>query len=82
MTTTSGPASVAVARERQRLAAQLHGGVVQQVTALSLAVDSALLHHADGDVAAVETALRSARAAADAAMRDCRQLIDGLRGDA
>lgn len=80
--TTSDPAPAAVARERRRLAAQLHGGVVQQVTALSLAVDSALLHHADGDAAAVEVALRSVRAVADAAVRDCRQLIDGLRGDA
>lgn len=82
MTATSGPASAAVARERQRLAAQLHGGLVQQVTALSLALDNALLHHEDGDAAAVEVALRSARAAADGAVRDCRHLIDGLRGDA
>lgn len=82
MTTASDPTSAAVARERRRLAAQLHGGVVQQVTALSLAVDSALLHHADGNAAAVEAALRSVRAVADAAVRDCRQLLDGLHGDA
>lgn len=55
---------------------------MQQVTALSLAVDSALLHHADGDVAAVEAALRSVRTAADAAVNDCRRLVDGLREDA
>jgi signal transduction histidine kinase len=82
MTAASGPPSAAVERERRRLAAQLHGGVVQQVTALALAVDSALLHHADGDAPAVEAALRSARAAADAAVSDCRQLIDGLQGHA
>lgn len=71
-------AAAAVDDERRRLAAQLHRGVVQQVTALSLAVDSALLHHADGDAAATEGALRSARAVADLAVADCRTLIDGL----
>ncbi|HSJ45066.1 MAG TPA: hypothetical protein VK923_10325 [Euzebyales bacterium] len=45
---------------------------MQQLTALSLAVVSALLHHADGDAAAVEAALRSVRAVADATVRDCR----------
>ena len=74
--------SDAVARERRRLAEQLHGGIVQQVTALSLAVDSALLRHADGDTQAAMAALRSVRTVADAAVRDCRQLIDGLRTDA
>lgn len=71
-----------VVGERRRLAEQLHGGVVQQVTALSLAVDSALLHHADGDAEAVAAALRSVRTVADGAVRECRDLIDGLRGDA
>jgi signal transduction histidine kinase len=75
-------ASDAVARERRRLAEELHGGIVQHVTALSLAVDSALLHHADGDAQATMAALRSVRAVADATVRDCRQLIDGLRTDA
>lgn len=82
MSAASDPAVEAVARERRRLAKQLHGGVVQQVTALSLAVDSVLLHHADGDAEAVRAALRSVRAVADATVRDCHELIDGLRADA
>lgn len=82
MSTTADPVSAAVAAERRRLAEQLHDGVVQQVTALSLAVDSALLHDRDGDPEAVGTTLRSIRTIADAAVRDCRELIDGLRGGA
>ncbi len=67
---------------RQRLADDLHAGVVQQVTALSLAVDNALLHHADGDAAGVGEALRAVRAIADGAVAECRRLIDGLHDSA
>lgn len=65
--------------ERGRLADALHAGLVQRVTALSLAVDNALLHHADGDAAAVGRALRSIRVHADETIADCRAVIDGLR---
>lgn len=67
-----------IVRERRRLAEELHAGVVQQVTALSLAVDTALLHHADGDATGVGAALRALRAIADATVADCRGLIDAL----
>ena len=76
------PVDDAVTRERRWLAAQLHDGVVQQVTALSLAVDSALLHHADAGSAGLESALRSIRAIADATVGDCRALIDALQAPA
>ncbi len=73
-------AAAATAAERQRLARRLHDGVVQQVTALSLAVDSALLRRDAGDagVAGVDDALRTVRALADRAVRDCRVLMDDL----
>lgn len=70
-------AAAATAAERQRLARRLHDGVVQQVTALSLAVDSALLRR-DGGGADVDDALRAVRALADRAVRDCRALMDDL----
>lgn len=70
-----------LARERERVAELVHGGVVQQVTALSLAVDNALLHHAAGDAEGVAAALRTARELADRAATGCRALIDELRGD-
>lgn len=65
--------------ERHRLAEALHAGLVQRVTALSLAVDNALLHHAQGDSVAVGAALCALRAHADEAIDDCRALIDELR---
>ncbi|MBW3604046.1 MAG: hypothetical protein KY460_03865 [Actinobacteria bacterium] len=68
-----------VAGERHRLADTLHAGLVQRVTALSLAVDNALLHDARGDSAAVGAALRVLRTHADEAIEDCRALIDELR---
>lgn len=72
--------AAAIERERRRLSEVLHGSVVQQVTALSLAVDSALLHHADGDLAAVGDALRTIRRISDTTIADCRTMIDELRG--
>lgn len=72
--------AAAVTRERQRLSEVLHSGIVQQVTALSLAVDSALLHHADGDIEAVGDALRTIRRFSDTTIASCRTLIDELRG--
>lgn len=68
-----------VTAERRRLAEELHAGIVQQVTALSLAVDSALLHLADGDRDAVAAALHTVRALVDSTMTESRALIDGLR---
>jgi len=65
--------------ERQRIAHALHGGIVQQVTALSLAIDSALLHDGDGRHDEVSAALRTAREIADLVVEDCRWLLDGLR---
>lgn len=78
----SDAAGERLARERARVADVLHSGVVQQVTALSLAVDNALLHHAAGDVDGVAAALRTARALADTTATGCRALIDDLRRDA
>jgi signal transduction histidine kinase len=66
--------------ERQRIAHALHGGIVQQITALSLAIDSALLHDGDGRHHEVSAALRTARELADLVVQDCRGLLDGLRG--
>lgn len=73
-----------VAAERQRLAHALHAGIAQQLTVLSLAIDSALLHDADGRAEQVRAALRTARGVVDAAATDCRRLIGELRdtGDA
>lgn len=68
----------ALRAERRRLAQLLHGGIVQQITALSLALDSALLSDAEGRVDDMRAALRTARGIADAATADCRSLLDGL----
>ena len=51
--------------ERQHIAHALHGGIIQQVTALSLAIDSALLHDGEGRSNEMSAALRSARKIAD-----------------
>ena len=71
----------AVQAERRRLSHLLHGGIVQQVTALSLAVDSALLSAAEERQDDLRTALRTARSIADTTVPDCRallaQLMDG-----
>lgn len=71
----------AVQAERRRLSHLLHGGIVQQVTALSLAVDSALLSAAEERQDDLRTALRTARSIADTTVTDCRallaQLMDG-----
>ena len=74
------PMSESLARVRARLADELHDGIVQQVTALSLAVDNAVLHLAAGDDRAVASALRTARTLADTTAASCRTLIDDLRG--
>jgi signal transduction histidine kinase len=68
----------AVQAERGRLSHLLHGGIVQQVTALSLAVDSALLSAADERLDDVRTALRTARSIADTTVTDCRALVAHL----
>lgn len=68
----------AVQAERRRLSHLLHGGIVQQVTALSLAVDSALLHAAEGRSAELQAALGTARRIADTTVTDCRALLDHL----
>lgn len=78
MTATGGARG---SHDGERLAEVLHGGLVQHVTALALAVDNALLHHAAGDADAVGDALRTARALADATADGCRALIDDLRAD-
>lgn len=65
--------------ERERLARLLHGGLVQQVTALSLAVDSAMLHATDGQADELRRALQTARRIADLAIADCRAVLDDLR---
>lgn len=77
----TAPDAAAVHAERRRLARELHGGLVQQVTALSLAIDSALLHARDGRTGEVHAALRRARLMADTTVADCRALLDRL-GDA
>lgn len=69
----------AVQAERQRIAHALHGGIIQQITALSLAIDSALLHDGEGRSNQVSAALRSARQIADLTAADCRRLLDELR---
>lgn len=68
----------AVQAERRRLSQLLHGGIVQQVTALSLALDSALLHEAEGRHDEMRSALRTARIIADTTVTDCRALLDQL----
>ena len=68
----------AVQAERRRLSHLLHGGFVQQVTALSLAVDNALLHAAEGRPEDLRTALRTARRIADTTVTGCRELLDEL----
>jgi signal transduction histidine kinase len=68
----------AVQAERERLSQLLHGGIVQQVTALSLALDSALLHDVEGRDHEMRSALRTARTIADTAVTDCRALLDHL----
>lgn len=65
--------------ERERLARLLHAGLVQQVTALSLAVDSAMLHATDGYTDELRQALHTARRIADLAIADCRAVLDDLR---
>lgn len=69
----------AVQAERQRIAHALHGGIIQQITALSLAIDSALLHDGEGRSNQVSAALRTARKIADLTVADCRKLLDELR---
>jgi signal transduction histidine kinase len=69
----------AVHAERERLASVLHAGIIQQITALSLAIDSAMLHAAEGDADKVSEALRTARRVADLAIADCRALLYDLR---
>jgi signal transduction histidine kinase len=68
----------AVQAERRRLSQLLHGGIVQLVTALSLAVDSALLHDADGNDDEMRSALQTARRIAETTVTDCRALLDHL----
>jgi signal transduction histidine kinase len=68
----------AVQAERRRLSQLLHGGIVQQVTALSLALDSALLHDAEGRADEVRSALHTARKIAETTVTDCRALLDHL----
>jgi signal transduction histidine kinase len=68
----------AVQAERRRLSHLLHGGIVQQVTALSLAVDNAVLCSADDRHDELRAALRTARRIADMAVIDCRALLDQL----
>jgi len=68
----------AVQAERRRLSHLLHGGIVQQVTALSLAVESALLYAADDRPEDLRTALRTARRIADTTVTDCRALLAQL----
>lgn len=74
--------SHAVRTERRRIAHALHGGVVQQITALSLAIDSALLHDGEGRREQVSAALRTAREIADLTVTQCRDLLDELRDTA
>jgi signal transduction histidine kinase len=68
----------AVQAERRRLSHLLHSGIVQQVTALSLAVDSALLCAAEDRPDALWAALRTARSIADTTVTDCRALLAQL----
>jgi signal transduction histidine kinase len=68
----------ALRAERRRLSHLLHGGIVQQITALSLALDSALLHDAEGRADDMRAALRTARSVADATATECRALLDRL----
>lgn len=70
----------AVQAERRRLSHLLHGGIVQQVTALSLAADNALLYAAEDRLDELRTALRTARRIADSTVTDCRALLDQLVG--
>jgi signal transduction histidine kinase len=68
----------AVQAERRHLSLVLHGGIVQQITALSLAVDCALLHEAEGRSDLMRSALHTARRIADTTVTDCRELLDQL----
>jgi signal transduction histidine kinase len=68
----------AVQAERRRLLHLLHGGIVQQVTALSLAVDSALLHAVEDRDDELRAALRTARSLADTTVTECRAVLDQL----
>lgn len=83
MTAGAQPQGDAVARarraERRRLAELLHGGIVQQITALSLAVDSALLHDAEGRSDEALAALSVVRRVTDVTVADCRALLEELR---
>lgn len=72
----------AVRRERRRIAHVLHGGIVQQITALSLAIDSALLHDGEGRREQATAALRTLRGIADLTVADCRRLLDELQDGA
>lgn len=70
--------TTAVQAERRRIAHVLHGGIIQQITALSLAIDSALLHDGEGRRDQLRSALQTAREIADLTVADCRALIDEL----
>lgn len=71
-------ARAAVLTERRRVAHELHGGVVQQVTAVSLAIDNALLHDDAGRHDRSRVALETARRITDLLVSDCRRLLDEL----
>ena len=72
----------AVQTERRRIARVLHGGIIQQITALSLAIDSALLHDGEGRREQASAALRTLREIADLTALDCRRLLDELHDGA
>lgn len=66
---------------RRHLVDRLHGGLVQHVTALSLAVDAVdLAHTAGANDPRVRAALGTARRLADLAIADCRALLRELDG--
>jgi signal transduction histidine kinase len=66
-----------VERKCRRLAEQLHDGVVQELTAAALFLDSAMLHVPAEDTATREL-LDQAIDALRKTMTSCRQVMDGL----
>jgi len=69
----------AAEEERARVAAELHDGPIQQLTALALTLDLTMLHLDRGDEVALKTALGKARGYAADQMLALRRLMIELR---
>jgi signal transduction histidine kinase len=65
--------------ERIRIAAELHDGPIQQLTALALTLDLIALKLERGDVTAVQTSLKSVRENVAEQMAELRRLMVELR---